>query len=97
MYQIYNYYIVTYYVVYYIQNIYFLKDKEQKPNAERGNSATSVINKTLNWSRGHLYPCSQLLGFKTRITGVPTVAQEVKNPTWCLWACRFDPWPRSVG
>ena len=28
---------------------------------------------------------------------VPIVAQRVKNPTWCLWGCRFNPWPWSVG
>ena len=28
---------------------------------------------------------------------VPIVAQRVKSLIWCLWRCRFDPWPRSVG
>lgn len=29
--------------------------------------------------------------------GVPAVTQQVKNPTWCPWGCRFKSWPRSVG
>ena len=30
-------------------------------------------------------------------SGVPIVAQQVKNLTWCPWGCQFDPWSRSVG
>ena len=27
---------------------------------------------------------------------VPLVAQRVKNLTYCLWGCEFNPWPSSV-
>ena len=35
--------------------------------------------------------------FFNSISRVPVVAQQVKNLTWSLWGCCFDPWPCSVG
>ena len=37
------------------------------------------------------------LSWKYHYLGVPVVIQQVKNPTYCPWGCRFNTWPRLVG
>ena len=43
----------------------------------------------------NLYDYKIIHALKT-YTGVPIVAQRVKNPTYCLRGCGFDPWPRRI-
>ena len=55
-----------------------------------------------NWTKWPLRPFSDLNFWKCRssilfFSGVPVVAQQVKNLTQRLWRYKFDPWPNSVG
>ena len=45
------------------------------------------------WTGVRIYIKQLMFDYKYYRKGVPTVAQQVKNPTQCPWGCRFDPHP----